>query len=107
VKYFRLAGRNVVGGQSVVDIFLFLEMLKMEWMKLPIRPRTTCRPNFLRPPISPINAADDGTKPVKKKKGKPGEDEEGDLCEMNLWLSMSKNAANSIQTWADDQRHHL
>ena len=75
---------------STVDIFLFLELFKAEWMKLTIRPRLTCRPNFLRPPITPTTVK---TNEKKKKKSKPGENEESDAMEMNSWMSTSKNAS--------------
>ena len=100
----KLASSVTIGGQLMIPLFVFLEKFREEWIKKKIFPRLTARPGYLKkmPYISEL----DLSKKLKEKSKKTGEDEEGDLIAMNIWLSKTKNNCNQIQLWADSERKH-
>lgn len=97
------------GGQPMIPIFQCIEIIRTEWIRANrVIPRILQRPGYLK---VPKRTGEDNAKRKKemprKKKSKPGEDEEGEKIDVELWIKKSNVLMSNVQAWADELRLSL
>ena len=115
----KLAISEKVAGESLIQLFPFLEGFKLEWYRAGQRPRPrlTPRPGFLI--TRRKTAREDNTKgsaelghdssntAQKSSKGKGGDDAEEEAAQMRVWLAQANSRISACQTEADTLRKKM